>query len=73
MPSSFEPPHIHPFGDLRFIVGSEIPPVSIRVAFPEMRRLVIIRGVIVVIQFEGSEAAPCIDGQRLLDESSGIL
>lgn len=65
MPASFEFPHIRPLRDLCFIVGREIPSVSIRIAFSEMRRLVIIRGVVAVVQFESGKAASCVQSEHL--------
>ena len=63
MPTRFEPPDVRPFRNLRFIVGRKIPPISVRVALPEMRRLVIIWSVVVVEQFESRETTLYVQNQ----------
>lgn len=60
MPASFELPQIRPLWDLGVIVCCKIPSVFIRIALPEMRRLVIFWSVVVVVQFEGSKTAPYV-------------
>ena len=71
VPTRFEPPDIRPLGDLRLIVGCKIPPIFICVAFPEMGRLVIIWGVVIVKQLEGCKTTLCIQNQRLLARDRG--
>ena len=73
VPTRFEPPHVRPLGDLRFVVGRKVPSIFIYVAFPEMRGLVIIRSVIVVEQFESCKTTLCIRNQRLSTSNRGRL
>lgn len=65
MPARFEPPDVRSFGNLRFIVGRKIPLIFVRVALPEMRRLVIIWSVFVVEQFESRETTLYVQNQQL--------
>jgi len=66
VPTRLEPPDIRPLGDLCLIVGGKIPPIFIRVTFPEMGRLVIIWSMIIVKQFESRKTTFCVQNQRLL-------
>ena len=65
VPTSFEPSYVRPLGDLCFIVGCEIPPIFIRITFPEVRRLVIIWSMVVVEQFESRKTTSCAQNQRV--------
>lgn len=73
MPARFELPHVHPLGDFCLVMGCEVPLIFICVAFPEMRRLVIIRSVVVVEQFEGREPTLYVRGQWLWARNRGML
>jgi hypothetical protein len=66
VPTRLELPYIRPLGDFSFIVGCKIPPIFICVAFPEVRRLVIIWSVVVVEQFESRKAALYVGDQLSL-------